>query len=111
MHFTITPTWFLRMVKKGRELSDWIDDALFPVPAAHTGAVLTRQQVQLMAERDADKIRKRIAACRSLEQAYSIRPVLDKYREMYGNTPQVKAAEGSLRLELFHKENEIIEAI
>lgn len=115
MQFTISlpkkPKWFVRFQQKGKEVSDWIDDTFFPLDDAGTRLAMTRRQAELMAEQDANKIRARIAACTSLEQAYSIRPVLDRYRVMYGNTAQIKAAEGSLRLELFHRENDIIEAL
>lgn len=92
-------------------VSDWLDNNIFTADAEmREWERLSTADVQSMAEADGNKIRKRIAACRTLEECYQVRPLLDKYRVQYGNTPQVRAMEGSLRLDLFHRENDIIEA-
>lgn len=111
MHITIWPSWLLRILKRGKDVSEWVDDTFFPIDDTAPAETLTVEQVQMNAEQDANKLRKCIASCKSLEQAYKLRPVFDRYRRKYGNTAQIKAAEGSLRLELFHKENDIIEAL
>lgn len=96
-------------------ISDWLDNNIFTAEEdmKRWEQLMQREdaRVELMVESDGNKIRKRIAGCRSLEETYQVRRLLDKFRTDYGNTPQVRAMEGSLRLDLFHKENDIIEAL
>lgn len=96
-------------------ISDWLDNNVFTAEEdiKRWEQLMQREdaRVELMVESDGNKIRKRIAECRTLEECYQVRPLLDKYRSEYGNTPQVRAMEGSLRLDLFHRENDIIEAL
>jgi hypothetical protein len=104
-----------RIMWRLKNISDWLDENVFvdePAPwRAHPLTGLTIAEREALVEKDVNVIRRRLEQCTRLREVNRVREQLCDMRSYYGNTAQMRAAEGSLRLEIFHKENEIIEAL
>lgn len=105
---TLLPFWALRFFRAAIQLSDWIDEKLFPLPATP----LERRQLHLQDVEDCSQmIRRQIEKCRCLQDTYDAADAIRDFKVIWGDTVQVNACADSLNLALYNKQNSIINSL
>ena len=100
------PMWVLRLLRACKKLSDFLFQQ--PVTNYREQEIERLYQHQAKAEAASNFIRKQIRTCKTLEQSYTIRRMIENLDLIHGKTIQVLAAKDSLSLALYNKQKDIL---